>query len=101
MAAERRARWMMVISGLLLMMAIGLVAKADLPLAAAAQAIPQTGISPANLEQFNQEHQIELYTLYYDFDHDGDIDIAYAMEGPIRIVENQSVPTAVPLPVIR
>lgn len=90
MAAERRARWVMMLTGLMLMLALGMVARADLPLATAAQAIPQKGIPVEQLAQFEAEHQVEVYTLYYDFDNDGDIDIAYALDGPIRIIENRA-----------
>lgn len=89
MAAERRAHWVMIITGAMLVTALGLVAKVDWPLAGPAQAIPQAGVPQQELARFYAEHQIELYTLYYDFDSDGDIDIAYAVDGPIRIIENR------------
>ena len=92
MAAERKARWVMILTGAMLLLALGLVAKVDWPLATAAQAIPQTGVPAEQLAKFEAEHQVEVYTLYYDFDSDGDIDIAYALNGPIRIIENRTTP---------
>lgn len=98
MAAELKARWVMVLTGAMLMLAVGLVAKADWPLAAPAQAIPHTGITAEQLAKLEVEHTIEVYTLYYDFDNDGDIDIAYALNGPIRIIESKPATDNAPPP---